>query len=155
MTEDVPTSDEDARKKQWWDQATERRGDVMLEAHSLGPLEPGAFDGSWLLLDLPADVTGHLSGLVKAGEYESSEAAAEAILREHMRVTKDAAKATADPEIWEVALTALGDEHETKTWMLSPQMALDQRRPVDLLDDPDDRRELLDQITRIAHGVYT
>ena len=63
--------------------------------------------------------------------------------------------ARTEPTLWSSVVGMLGDEHDARTWMLTPQMALDYRRPYDMLDDPKDRRELIDHITRISYGTYT
>jgi len=71
---------------------------------------------------------------------------------------KQAYDALADPKnpvVWSKVVVMLGDEDDARAWMLAPRMALDYRRPDDMLDEPSDRRELMDHIIRIAHGTYT
>jgi putative toxin-antitoxin system antitoxin component (TIGR02293 family) len=52
--------------------------------------------------------------------------------------------------------TALfGSQPEAEAWLERKAMALDQRRPIDLLSTPAGVEALEDHLTRLEYGVYT
>ena len=58
-------------------------------------------------------------------------------------------------EILATATEVFGSQSEAEQWMIAPAVALDQRRPIDLLGSPVGL-ELVEQLLgRIEHGVYT
>lgn len=58
-------------------------------------------------------------------------------------------------EVLAKATDVLGDQDAAERWMMAPAMALDQRRPIDLLATPTGF-ELVEQLLgRMEYGVYT
>ena len=58
-------------------------------------------------------------------------------------------------EILATATEVFGSQSEAEQWMIAPAIALDQRRPIDLLGSPVGL-ELVEQLLgRIEHGIYT
>jgi putative toxin-antitoxin system antitoxin component (TIGR02293 family) len=58
-------------------------------------------------------------------------------------------------EILAKATAVLGDQTQAERWLAMPAIALDRRRPVDLLSSPAGN-ELVEQLLgRMEHGVYT
>ena len=58
-------------------------------------------------------------------------------------------------EVLATATEVFGSQAEAEQWMIAPAVALDQRRPIDLLGSPVGL-ELVEQLLgRIEHGVYT
>ncbi len=53
------------------------------------------------------------------------------------------------------ATDTLGSQEAAEEWLQHPQMALDQRRPVDLLETTEGARLVEDVLGRLEHGVYT
>ena len=47
-----------------------------------------------------------------------------------------------------------GSGAEARAWLARPAMALEQRRPIDLLDTADGRRVLSNLLTQLEYGVY-
>ena len=58
-------------------------------------------------------------------------------------------------EILARATTVLGTRAEAERWLDSPAMALEQRRPIDLLASPVGVELVEDLLGRIEYGVYT
>ncbi len=58
-------------------------------------------------------------------------------------------------EILGRASALFGSQSEAEQWMERPAMALDQRRPIDLLSTPAGVKSLEDHLTRLEYGVYT
>jgi len=58
-------------------------------------------------------------------------------------------------EILARATEIFGSKAEAQAWLHRPAMALDQRKPLDLLSTPADVKALEDHLIRIEHGVYT
>jgi putative toxin-antitoxin system antitoxin component (TIGR02293 family) len=62
---------------------------------------------------------------------------------------------------WKVAelmarvIAILGSEKEAENWFERPAMALEQRRPVDMLSTPAGIELVEDHLTRLEYGVYT
>jgi putative toxin-antitoxin system antitoxin component (TIGR02293 family) len=62
---------------------------------------------------------------------------------------------------WKVAelmarvIAIFGSEKEAETWFESPAMALEQRRPLDMLSTPKGIELVEDHLTRLEYGVYT
>jgi len=53
------------------------------------------------------------------------------------------------------ATAILGSQAEAEAWFERPAMALDQRRPIDLLSTPAGVETLEDHLGRLEYGVYT
>jgi putative toxin-antitoxin system antitoxin component (TIGR02293 family) len=47
-----------------------------------------------------------------------------------------------------------GSRAESRAWLSRPAMALEQRRPIDLLDTAEGRRVLSNLLTQLEYGVY-
>lgn len=58
-------------------------------------------------------------------------------------------------EIFAKATEVFGSESEAENWPSAPAMALDQRRPVDLLDSPAGVSIVEQLLGRFEFGVYT
>lgn len=58
-------------------------------------------------------------------------------------------------EILAQATEILGDQETAEQWMLNPAMALDGRRPIDLLSTAAGGEAVQDHLTRMDYGVYT
>ncbi|HEX6441895.1 MAG TPA: antitoxin Xre/MbcA/ParS toxin-binding domain-containing protein [Stellaceae bacterium] len=58
-------------------------------------------------------------------------------------------------EILAKATEVLGSQEEAEDWLKRPAMALDQRRPLDLLATPAGTKLVEDLLGRIQYGVYT
>jgi len=50
---------------------------------------------------------------------------------------------------------ALGTFDEAQRWIVTPAMALNQMRPIDLLSTAPGRKMVDDLVTRVTYGVYT
>ena len=57
-------------------------------------------------------------------------------------------------EIMAKATQVMGSQEEAERWMTSPAMALDQRRPIDLLSTPAGVELVEDLLIRLEYGVY-
>jgi putative toxin-antitoxin system antitoxin component (TIGR02293 family) len=58
-------------------------------------------------------------------------------------------------EILAKAMEVFGDRAEAEKWLAEPAMALDQRRPLDLLSSPAGVEMVEQLLGRLEHGVYT
>jgi len=58
-------------------------------------------------------------------------------------------------EILGRAIDLFGSQAEAEAWMERPAMALDRRRPIDLLSTPAGVESVEDHLTRLEYGVYT
>jgi putative toxin-antitoxin system antitoxin component (TIGR02293 family) len=58
-------------------------------------------------------------------------------------------------EILAKATEVLGSQDEAEHWLERPAMALDQRRPIDLLATPTGANLVADLLVRLEYGVYT
>jgi putative toxin-antitoxin system antitoxin component (TIGR02293 family) len=58
-------------------------------------------------------------------------------------------------EILGRATALFGSQTEAETWLEQPAMALEQRKPIDLLATPAGIETIEDHLTRIEYGVYT
>jgi putative toxin-antitoxin system antitoxin component (TIGR02293 family) len=58
-------------------------------------------------------------------------------------------------EILGRATELFGSQAEAEAWLERPEMALDQRRPIDLLSTPAGVETVQDHLTRLEYGVYT
>jgi putative toxin-antitoxin system antitoxin component (TIGR02293 family) len=58
-------------------------------------------------------------------------------------------------EVVSRAADILGSEDEARRWLVRPAMALDQRRPLDMLGTSAGEEMVDDLLTRMDHGVYT
>ena len=125
-----------------------------LEAHDL--LQEG----------LPGHALKHLVSNVDflRARSESLEKAVGISLRTYQR-RKDAPDKPLSPEqsgrAWKFAeilgraIELFGTQAEAEQWLEQPAMALDQRRPIDLLSTPAGVEAVEDHLTRLEYGVYT
>lgn len=58
-------------------------------------------------------------------------------------------------EILGRAIEVFGSQDEAEQWLARPAMALDQRKPIDLLSTPAGVESVEDHLTRLEYGVYT
>ncbi|MGH8771056.1 MAG: type II RES/Xre toxin-antitoxin system antitoxin [Pyrinomonadaceae bacterium] len=58
-------------------------------------------------------------------------------------------------EVLVKATEVFGSQAEAEKWLVSPAMALDQRRPIDLLSSPTGVEMVEQLLGRIEYGVYT
>ena len=58
-------------------------------------------------------------------------------------------------EILGRAAELFGSQEEAEAWLERPAMALDQRRPIDLLSTPAGVESVEELLTRLEYGVYT
>jgi putative toxin-antitoxin system antitoxin component (TIGR02293 family) len=58
-------------------------------------------------------------------------------------------------EILTRATSVLGSRKEAEAWLLRPAIALEQRRPLDLLETSEGRRMVGELLERMEYGVYT
>lgn len=54
-----------------------------------------------------------------------------------------------------LAIAVLGSQEAAERWLASPAMALDQRKPIDLLQSSDGTDLVKTLLTRMEYGVYT
>jgi len=126
-----------------------------LEAHDL--LQKG----------LPGQALKHLVNYVailRAPHHGSLEKAVGISLRTYQR-RKDALDRLLSPEqsgrTWKFAeilgraTELFGSQAEAEEWLERPAMALEQRRPIDLLSTPAGVESVEDHLTRLEYGVYT
>lgn len=57
--------------------------------------------------------------------------------------------------ILRLATVVLGSKAEARRWLEAPAMALDQRRPIDLVETRDGEALVTTLLNRIEYGVYT
>ena len=132
-----------------------RRVRSRLEAHDL--LREG----------LPGHVLQHLMNHVaifRLPQHGSLEKAVGISLRTYQR-RKDALDKPLSPEqsgrTWKFAeilgraTELFGSQAEAEEWLERPAMALEQRKPIDLLSTPAGVETVQDHLTRLEHGVYT
>jgi len=123
-----------------------------LEAHDL--IEKG----------LPAHALTHLAGHVGILHHGSLEKAVGMSLRTYQR-RKDAPDWRLSPEqsgrTWKFAeilgraIMLFGSQPAAEEWLERPAMALDRRKPIDLLSTPAGVESLETHLTRLEYGVYT
>ena len=126
-----------------------------LEAHDL--LQQG----------LPGHALKHLVNdvaMLRAPHHGSLEKAVGISLRTYQR-RKDAPDKKLSPEqsgrAWKFAeilgraIALFGSQAEAEEWLERPAMALEQRRPIDLLSTPAGVESVEDHLTRLEYGVYT
>jgi putative toxin-antitoxin system antitoxin component (TIGR02293 family) len=58
-------------------------------------------------------------------------------------------------EILGRAVALFGSQADAENWLERPAMALEQRRPIDLLSTPAGVESVEDHLTRLEYGVYT
>ena len=58
-------------------------------------------------------------------------------------------------EILTTATEVFGSQEDAEKWLITPAVALDQRRPVDLLSSPAGVEMVEQLLGRLEHGVYT
>jgi putative toxin-antitoxin system antitoxin component (TIGR02293 family) len=49
----------------------------------------------------------------------------------------------------------LGDSEEAKAWLHHPNIALDNKTPIEMMDDPISEERVYAVLGRIEHGVYS
>jgi putative toxin-antitoxin system antitoxin component (TIGR02293 family) len=126
-----------------------------LEAHDL--LREG----------LPGHALKHLVdyvAMLRTPQRASLEKAVGISLRTYQR-RKDAPDKPLSPEqsgrTWKFAeilgraIELFGSRAEAEEWLERPAMALEQRKPIDLLSTPAGVRSVEDHLTRLEYGVYT
>ena len=126
-----------------------------LEAHDL--LQDG----------LPGHALKHLVdfvGILRMPYHGSMEKAVGISLRTYQR-RKDALDKPLSPEqsgrTWKFAeilgraTELFGSQAEAEAWLERPEMALEQRKPIDLLSTPAGVGSVEDHLTRLEYGVYT
>ncbi len=128
---------------------------TRLEAHDL--LQEG----------LPGYALRHLVNYVtilRAPRHGSLEKAVGISLRTYQR-RKDAPDKPLSPEqggrTWKFAeilgraIELFGSQVDAEEWLERPAMALEQRKPIDLLSTPAGVESVEDHLTRLEYGVYT
>ena len=126
-----------------------------LEAHDL--LQRG----------LPGHALTHLVNdvaMLRTPHHDSLEKAIGISLRTYQR-RKDAPERKLSPEqsgrAWKFAeilgrvTTLFGSQPEAEEWLQRPAIALEQRKPIDLLSTPAGVESVEDHLTRLEYGVYT
>ena len=58
-------------------------------------------------------------------------------------------------EVLAKATQVFGDQGEAEKWLAQPAMALDERRPIDLLASPAGSEMVEQLLGRLEHGIYT
>jgi putative toxin-antitoxin system antitoxin component (TIGR02293 family) len=126
-----------------------------LEAHDL------------LNRGLPGQALSHLVGtvaLLREDQHGSLERAVGISLRTYQRRREDpdrplspeqSGRTWTFAEILARATALLGSQDAAEAWLDSPTMALDRRKPIDLLSTPAGVETVEDHLTRLEHGVYT
>ena len=59
-----------------------------------------------------------------------------------------------DSRVLAKAVEVFGFEGDAELWLRGPAMALDGRRPLDMLKSPEGARQVCDCLERLQHGVY-
>ncbi|MBV9734272.1 MAG: DUF2384 domain-containing protein [Acidisphaera sp.] len=126
-----------------------------LEAHDL--LQKG----------LPGHALEHLVnyvGILRTPRHGSLEKAVGISIRTYQR-RKDAPDRALSPEqsgrAWKFAeilgraIGVFGSQAQAEAWLEQPAMALDDRKPIDLLSTPAGVESVEDHLTRLEYGVYT
>ena len=126
-----------------------------LEAHDL--LDRG----------LPGQALAHLVdavAILREGRHGSLEKAVGLSLRTYQRRKEEperplspeqSGRAWKFAEILARATALLGTQAAAEAWLDRPAMALDRRKPIDLLSTPAGVETVEDHLTRLEHGVYT
>ncbi|WP_149537571.1 type II RES/Xre toxin-antitoxin system antitoxin [Siccirubricoccus phaeus] len=132
--------------------ALRRELDSRLAAHDL--LRDG----------LPGHALEHLVSHVALLAGEGLEAALGISLRTYQRRREEPARRLSPEQsgrIWTFAellaraTTLLGSQQAAEAWFLTPALALEGRRPLDLLSTPAGVEALAEHLTRLEFGVYT
>ena len=82
-------------------------------------------------------------------------------LQRHREVPTKLLSLEQSGRIWEFAeilaraTSVLGSRQEAEGWLIRPAMALEQRRPLDLLATSEGRRMVEELLERMEYGVYT
>lgn len=66
----------------------------------------------------------------------------------------DVMKAASRTAIRKQAELLFGSRAEARAWLARPAMALEQRRPIDLLETEQGRRIMSNLLTQLEYGVY-
>jgi putative toxin-antitoxin system antitoxin component (TIGR02293 family) len=116
---------------------------------------------------LPGRALTHLVSyvaLLRGPQHGNLEKAVGISLRTYQR-RKDALDKPLSPEqsgrTWKFAeilgraIDLFGSQADAEEWLERPAMALDQRKPIDLLSTPAGIESIEDHLTRLEYGVYT
>ena len=57
-------------------------------------------------------------------------------------------------EVTKIGIDFFGDREKFKTWLLIPNFALGNARPIDLLKDSYGKEMVVAELTRVAHGIF-
>jgi putative toxin-antitoxin system antitoxin component (TIGR02293 family) len=57
-------------------------------------------------------------------------------------------------DVHRLAEQVMGSKRDARTWLTTPAMALDQRRPVDLMVSDEGLRTVHTLLTQLEYGVY-
>jgi len=57
-------------------------------------------------------------------------------------------------EVTKIGIDFFGDREKFKTWLLIPNFALGNTRPIDLLKDSYGKEMVVAELTRVAHGIF-
>ena len=138
-----------------WRRTLHRPVRSRLEAHDL--LEKG----------LPGHALTHLVNdvaILRMPHHGSLEKAVGISLRTYQR-RKDSPDKKLSPEqsgrAWKFAeilgraIELFGSQADAEAWLERPAMALEQRKPIDLLSTPAGVESVEDHLTRLEYGVYT
>jgi len=58
-------------------------------------------------------------------------------------------------EVWARVIDVLGSADQARQWLNKPAIALDHRRPIDVIVTPEGAELVINLLNRIDHGVYT
>lgn len=57
-------------------------------------------------------------------------------------------------EVTKIGIDFFGDREKFKSWLLIPNFALGNARPIDLLKDSYGKEMVVAELTRVAHGIF-
>jgi putative toxin-antitoxin system antitoxin component (TIGR02293 family) len=120
-----------------------------------------------LKVGIPAKALKHLVGrvaILRAPHHGALEKAVGISLRTYQRSKSKPAKALSPEQsgkTWKFAElfarvnSIFGSDKEAEAWFERPAMALDQRKPIDMLSTPAGVELVEEHLTRLEYGVYT
>lgn len=136
-------------------QVLKRKVRSQLEAHDL--LEKG----------IPAKALNHLVGqvaILRSSHHGALEKAVGISLRTYQRTKsrptkplspEQSGKAWKFAELFARVVSIFGSKKEAEAWFERPAMALQQRKPIDMLSTPAGLELVEEHLTRLEYGVYT